>query len=578
MTKKFRKSVCALLSMVMIMGVCSCNATDKKPANSGEDSKIVSDEAVGYTFGLNETFKSDEPVNYSMYFSDASWYPMVDTWKTEGVFQKIKEKTNVSLDVTSYDSGDYTNKITLEINSGNSAFIIPKVYDESPFVDGGAVVAVSDWVKYMPHYNDFVKKYEMENDLNTIIKSDGKYYRLPGMHESPSQEYTLLIRDDIFKDAGFDVSTLEKDWTWDKLYDVLVGVKKYMVEKDMCSESDYIWSDLWCGSETGQGNGGYLANIMGASYGVKSGWGIGNALRYDSKKDEWYFTSTTPEYKEFVTMLNKFVSGGILDPETFTQDDTTASNKFYNGQTVIIGVNKSQYVTWLSGLDTGIGAGKYSTYVCTYPKGNNNYTAENTRLENGVMISKNALTKLGEKDFIKMLRFVDWLWYSDEAYTLTKWGPEGETWKYEKDSESGTEIKKLLPGFKCGGLGVTGTDDDKDIRLEWGYAGGNFFYGHSVALRDDNLIPVFQNYSKRINEYREFRPLDPTVSMDPDLQEQFDIMKTSIIDTVNTYTLNFITGKKDIKDDWKNYEAALKNANVDSYVDMYNNAYKNTSK
>ena len=38
------------------------------------------------------------------------------------------------------------------------------------------------------------------------------------------------------------------------------------------------------------------------------------------------------------------------------------------------------------------------------------------------MISKKALDELGEKDFIQMLRFVDWLFYSHEAYDLTKWG------------------------------------------------------------------------------------------------------------------------------------------------------------
>ncbi len=27
-----------------------------------------------------------------------------------------------------------------------------------------------------------------------------------------------------------------------------------------------------------------------------------------------------------------------------------------------------------------------------------------------------------------MMRFVDWLWYSDEGLTLTKWGKEGETY------------------------------------------------------------------------------------------------------------------------------------------------------
>lgn len=88
-----------------------------------------------------------------------------------GRFSKIKELTNVTLDITSYDSGDYTDKITLDINSGNSKYIIPKVYDESRFVDGGAVVPVSDYTQYMPNFTDFYNKYNMESDVNTIVLS-----------------------------------------------------------------------------------------------------------------------------------------------------------------------------------------------------------------------------------------------------------------------------------------------------------------------------------------------------------------------------------------------------------------------
>ena len=150
-------------------------------------------------------------------------------------------------------------------------------------------------------------------------------------------------------------------------------------------------------------------------------------------------------------MVNKYVKGGILDPETFTQDDTKATNKFYNGETVIISVNRGQYVTWISGLDAGkVGKGNYSVYVTVYPKGTNKYAAENSRLENGVMIAEKARKELGEEGFIKMMRFVDWLWYSSEAYTLYKWGVEGETFQYVTDAATGLKVKQLLPGFKCG--------------------------------------------------------------------------------------------------------------------------------
>jgi putative aldouronate transport system substrate-binding protein len=557
-----KKNIVIIAAAALVLSLAGCSKNRSSAERAG-----------GYTFGEGETFHSDEPVTYTMYFSDASWYPMTDTWKTAGVFKKIADKTNVTLSLTSFDSGDYTDKVKLAINAGSAAYIIPKIYDETAFVDGGAVVAVSDYVKYMPNYEAFYAKYNMKKEIDTITRADGKYYRLPGMLEAPLQDYTIMIRKDIFDAAGINIAELEKTWTWDDLYGTLVTVKKYMVSKGMCTDKDYIWSDLWCGSQSGQGKGGNLLKLVGASYGVPAGWGISNGLDYDARKDEWYCASTSENFKKMVAVLNKFVKGGILDPETFTQDDTTAMNKFYNGKTVITSINRGQYVTFVNGLKAGCGKDENCLYITCYPSGTNKYTAENARLENGVMISKNALTALGKDGFIKMLRFVDWLWYSPEAYQLTKWGPEGETFGFV-DTADGRKHKELLPGFKCSGLGIAGTDSDTDIRLKWGYTCGNFYYGHTVAEMSDNFIPVIQDYYARLGKCREIRPVNPKIAATEDEKEQLNLWGTPLTDNINAWTLSFITGQKDINADWDKYVTSCKNLNSDLLVKKTNEIYK----
>ncbi|MBO4310841.1 MAG: extracellular solute-binding protein [Lachnospiraceae bacterium] len=576
--KKKLLSTMLTVSMVASLAACTTDGKVEEPAPSQkviDDNKVVDPaepvEDLGYTFG--EHFYSDEPVTYSMSFSDASWYPMTDQWKTDGVFAQIKERTNVTLDLTSIDSGDYNDKIALSINAGDAPYIIPKTYDESRFVDGGAIVPVSKWTQFMPNYTKFVEDYNMQPDLDTITRNDGNYYRLPGMHESPNQDYFFIVRKDLFDGAGVDVAALEKDMTYDDLYDALVKVKAYMVSEGICKESDYIWSDLWCGQESGQGSGGNLLKIMGFSYNVASGWAVADCIQYDHTKDEWYLSSTTDDYKEFVTVANKFVKGGILDPETFTQDDSVATNKFYRGETAIMSVNRGQVAAFKAGLAEGVGAGNYETYLMVTPKGVNNYMAENSRLENGVMISKNAYDDLGEEDFIKMLRFVDWLFYSDEAYDLIKWGVEGETYNVVDGQ------KVLADGWYCSGLGYSDPtpDDDsdnKDMRLEYGYAGGNFWYAHRVDQRDDNLTPELQDFSKRISEYRDIRPLNPPLASTADENEQINLWKTPLVDNINTWTLNFVTGKKDIQADWDAYIKSCEDANAGKLVDLYNEINK----
>ena len=586
---KKKKILSMLLATVMVAGsLAGCGSSGDTQSTSTDTStgsktenttgtEAASTEAeveenLDYQYGLDTTFHSDDPVTYSFFFSDASWYPMVDTWKTEGVFKKIEEVTNVTLDITSIDSGDYNQKVALMINAGEAAYIIPKTYDESPYVDGGAIVPISDYTQYMPYFTDFLEKYNMQDDLKTITKSDGKFYRLPGMLEAPVQDYTFMIRKDLFDAAGVDVPAIEKDWTWDDLYDALVKVKAYMVSEGMIKESDYVWSDLWCGSEVTDGSGGNLLKLMASAYDVQAGWAIGNGMLYDSDKDEWYFGPTSDNFKAYLSEVTKYVQGGILDPETFTQDNQTACNKFYRGETAILSVNRSQYTSWLANLDENLGAGNYETYLCLLPRGEKtNYLPENSRLENGVMISKRALDELGEEGFIKMIRFVDWLFYSHEAYNLTKWGVEGETYQVNADG-----TKSLMDGYQCGGLGIAGDENDIDIRLQWGYAGGNFYYGGTIAEMTDNFNPDIMDFVNRITAARDVKPLDPSYVADEEENEQLNLWKTPLIDNVNTWTLQFATGVKNVDADWDAYVASCEGLNSITIADYINEIYQRT--
>ena len=530
-------------------------------------------EASGYTYGEEKTFHSDKPVTYSISFSDASWYPMLDTWKTEGVFKDIENLTNVHLDITSYDSGDYPQKVNLAINAGSATYIIPKVYSEEQYIAGGGIVAVSDYVQYMPNFSAFVKNYNMDPDLDTIRQKDGKFYRLPGMHQAALQDYTIMVRDDIFTAAGYDIRELEKNWTWEQLHDILLNVKKYMVSKGMCSANDYIWSDLWCGA-SGKGMGGNLLKLMGASYNVISGWameGSNGGIKFDAKKKEFYSSSISEDYKKFITVLNSFVKDGILDPETFTQEDETAHNKFYSGKTVIMSTNRSQMANDIAGVQKILGDSA-KCYVTAYPSGTNKNLAETSRLECGVCISQKARDELGEAEFIKLMRFVDWMFYSKEAYTLCKWGPEGKTWEWK--TVNGTKIKALKAGYKCGGLGLTGSDDDVDIRLKWGYAGGNYFYGHSTAESTDAFTPEVQDLYARYAKYKTVAVVEPKAKPTEDQREQLNLWGVPLMDNINAWTLKFATGQKDINKDWNEYVSSCKNLNVDKIVNLTNEIYK----
>ena len=575
-TTKLAKVMCVGLAVSMLSSLAACTGNGEGSETTTIPSQIETtptqtEENVPYTYGVGKTFHADQPVTYTMFFSDASWYPMVDTWKTEGIFKKIEELTNVTLDIKSYDSGDYMDQITLDIQAGNAAYIIPKIYDDSNFVDGGAIVPISDYVQYMPYYTDFYNKYDLSKDIQTITRSNGKYYKLPGMKESNLINYSFVIRKDIWDKAGVDVIALQKDWTWADFLEALKKVKSYMVAQGICKESDYIWSDLWCGNESGQGSGGNLLGVMAATFDVNAGWNIGNGMRYNQAQDKFLFSPVSDNYKEFLKTANSFVEAGILDPETFTQDDATATSKYYNGKTAIMSINQGQWANYEQNMTAQLGAGNYENYVITMPIGSTrNSTVSPERLENGVMISKKALDELGEDGFIQMLRFVDWLFYSHEAYDLTKWGVKDVHYTEENG------VKKLKDGFCCSGLGF-GNDEAEsmtDIRLKWGYAGGNFWYGGTVAEMSDNLTGPVADYVARDAQDRDVPPLAPGIAPTPDQNEEINLIATPLISNVNAWTLKFVTGQAKIDAQWDEYVKSCESLNYQGLVDIYAKLYK----
>lgn len=128
------------------------------------------------------------------------------------------------------------------------------------------------------------------------------------------------------------------------------------------------------------------------------------------------------------------------------------------------------------------------------------------RLENGIMISQNALDELGEKEFIKMLRFIDWLWYSDEGQTLALWGVEGETYSVDDDGNIVLNSDIYYNGINPGA--------EKQLNVDYGFGNGVFAYGGSKELQYSKFSDQEKEWNERINENKEEIQLMPPILAD----------------------------------------------------------------
>ncbi|MEC0369648.1 sugar ABC transporter substrate-binding protein [Paenibacillus chibensis] len=547
--KTINKMFRGMLALMLVAAVTACSNSDKDsssapdPSSSGTDTPAKED----YTYGVDKTFHSETPVTYSMMYSDNEAYPYKADWR---LWSALEEKTNVKFKLSITARTEYDNQKALVINSGDAPYIIPKTYDESPFVAGGQIVPISDWVQYMPNYMDVVKKWNMEDDLKQKMQADGKYYVLPGMWEGAAGGYSYVIRKDVFKAAGVDVDN-EGNWTYDDFYEALKKVKAYTGAK-------YVWSDQYEGKST--------LNIAAAEFGVTGGWGQANGIKFDEDKKEFYFADSTEDYKAYVSYFNKLIKDGLLDPESFTQNDETARAKFYKGDSYVINGNYQ----FLAEAKTKMQVKDSDLYMIVQPGGpKGKLQVENSRLENGVMISENALKELGKDGFIKMLRFIDWLWYSDEGQTFALWGNEGEN--YTKDGDGNIVLNKDITYN-----GVNADTGTKQLNVDLGFANGNIAYGGSNKLRMSKMTDGEKDYISRINQFREPRKVAPPIMGNHDESEEMNLIVKPLMDYVSTMTLKFITGQENIDSSWDSYVAQVKANGADRYVQMSNDIFGKT--
>lgn len=64
----------------------------------------------------------------------------------------------------------------------------------------------------MPHYQDRVEKWGLEEELDTLRYLDGKYYVLPGIHENVHYDFSMKYNKTVFDEHG-----IEEPESWDEL-------------------------------------------------------------------------------------------------------------------------------------------------------------------------------------------------------------------------------------------------------------------------------------------------------------------------------------------------------------------------
>ncbi|MFF0318061.1 extracellular solute-binding protein [Micromonospora sp. NPDC005252] len=530
----------ATAAVAALLAASSIAACSEDPS----DNKDLSENRAGAMadYGIGKQFKASEPVSFSILYNNHPNYPLREDWL---FWNELKSRANVTLSPVAVPLSDYEQKRSLLIGAGDAPMIIPKTYpgQEDAYVSSGAVLPVSDYLDLMPNLQDKISRWNLKPELDGRRQEDGKFYLLPGLHEKPWQDYSLAIRTDILAELH-----LTAPKTWDELYTVLKAMKaKY--------PNVYPFSDRWSKPNPA----GNLLNILAVSYGLQgAGWNFQHTS-WDANAKKFVYTGATEQYKQMLQYLNKLVSEKLLDPESFTQTDEQARQKLANSKSFVISANAQAVVNDYR-PDLAKTNPTATIAKIPLPIGPAGEVNPASRLENGVMISSKARES---KNFVAMMQFIDWLWYSDAGQEFAKWGVEGTTFVRDAVGKP-----KLAPDVNVIGLNPKAS---KHLQKDFGFYNGVFAYGGKPELVQGFFSPEEQEFQKVLNA----RPpvaVPPPHPLTDDEREQASLWETPLRDHVYQATLQFALGQRDFSQ-WDAYLAELKGKNMDTYLAMINKAY-----
>lgn len=524
-----KKIMAILLSVVMLTSVFTgCGNSTQTPTDIKSDT--------------GETVNNDGPVKIKIFYSDNATLPFKKDWLT---VKTAEEKFNVDFDFEVIPIADYKTKVSLALNTGtNTPDVIlyqSTVGENASLALNGAIVPISDYADWTPNFNAKVKEFGMEEDIAKLNLADGKRYYMPGLFDVPFYDGGLIMREDFLQK-----NNLPAPKTYDDLYKILKEYKK--------QNPDSYPLTILAGPRV-------LFRMTMPAFGVSLGKNgtSGNTLSYNYEKGEYFAGAISDEYKAYVSFLAKLYAEGLLDPEMADPiNGDIWSQKMATGKAMA----SYAYYDQIGGIEgaSTIDGFKLQMYpALAGPAGAHHQPKSRTGA--GIMFPT-ANSK--RKDFERVVRTIDEVFFSDEGAKLWCLGVEGVTYT-EKDGKItySDEIMNAKEGIY------------KSMQVKYGCGSD---VTQLVWINKREMSKYDENYA-RINAEVEamgnvIQPIPPAPAFDDLASEEAGILQTPLADTFEVWVDAFITGKKSVEKDWDQYVAEMKNLRIDDFCKLYNDNLK----
>lgn len=535
--KSFIRIGVVLLVVAMLASTlagCMQKSTSKDNGKGNEPAQKTSDPSKP------ASWISDKPLEISMMWFDEAAYPFNKDWL---LLKEITKRTNVTINANVTNTKDWVQKRNVLLSTGDAPDIIPRtsVGQEDDFAASGALLPIGDYLDLLPNFKEKIKKWGVEDEVFQYKQKDGKLYILPGLKEVEINDRWIAIRTDILKKHNLAVPK-----TFDDLYVTAKKLKEHYPDSIPWTEKQKMQLNL---------------RIIGAAFDIRGGNQIGDGVIFDWDKKDFFFFPTTDKQKDMLKYMNKLVSEGLFDKESFTQSNEQCHQKLTTNKSFITSLNFSGVGDLNSNGRKSVGPDFTLELVpLVGPYGKN--TVSSSRVSDGLMFPASVKNK---PYFKELLKFADWLFYSDEGLTLTRWGVEGVTFKVVNGK------KQLMDDVRYRTVNPTAS---KQLEKEYGVSASMFNQTIVAETEYGFMQEADAKFSTDFAKIAKLVPPNPPLRRSPEEQENFTLLSTTLKDYVEQNITKFILGNLSVEKDWDAYVKGCKDKGSEKLVELSRTVYK----
>ncbi len=396
----------------------------------------------------------------------------------------------------------------------------------------GRMLNLSEYKDLLPNFYAAVADLGLENEVAQLEASVGGLYYLPTLSDQNLFDCGLIVRQDVMRDLGFETIN-----TYDQLYQLLSAYKK--LHPDTTPMTMFASPNVFFNR---------MGPCFGYSYTTSS-----SPLYYNYEKGQYVSPVDDPGYKTYLQYLTKLTKEGLLDMSFDAPiENALWSEKMSSGTSIAT----MAYYDQIAGLEKASTIPGFELVLLPPPDGGGGSHADARPVLRPGLAFPASITQ--RDDFEELLRRVDKLFYSDEAQQLWHLGVLNDTY-HEVNGEAVPDARFLDDGGYLKKMQSVGC----------GIEGWQMVWRFEDELR--KYDQTFLDLNKRVADMGDclrIQPQPPT--FDDATRERVVLMRSLAKDALDTWTMSFLRGEKEIDKDWDAFATEMNALGLQWLVGVYN--------